>query len=142
MIMKLSKLSVIGALFFLFGVARPAGAQPASTDTVVTLKGVMMYEVSCTRDLHGEAAKTAETTPVFFAVEGTPEVQNIVDQIIKTNWPGDSINADQAAKIEDEFDKQLKYYITPGDLTAKKENQVRYRNPAVAITGTLSEKDG
>ncbi len=108
----------------------------------VTIKGVMMCEVCCTRNLAREAAKEAEKTLVLFAVEGTPEVTAALDGIMKEYYSGDSIDGEQARKIQEEFEKRLKYYVTPCELTAKKENGARWGNPAKAVTGVISEKDG
>jgi len=76
----------------------------------VTIKGVMMCEICCTRDLAREAAREAEKTLVLFAVEGTPEVSATLDGIMKEYYSGDSIDADQARKIQEGFEKSLKYY--------------------------------
>jgi hypothetical protein len=140
---------VVGALLVVFGLAglvpaaeaKPTSAaevKPAATGAQVTLKGVMMTEASCT----SKPAKDADKTLVLFAVEGTPEVAATLDDIMKKHYPGDSIDADQARKILEEWERRLKYYITPGDLTAQKENAARWRNPAKAVTGVISEKDG
>ena len=101
----------------------------------VTLKGVMMTEVSCT----AKPEKGDDKTLVLFAVEGPPEVAAAVDAIVKENWEGDSIDGDQARKIQEAFEKRLKYYITPGAIEPK---EGRWRNPAKAVTGVVSEKDG
>ena len=116
--------------------------KPAVTGAEVTIAGVMMCEICCTRDLAREAEKEAEKTLVLFALEGTPEVKAALDDIMREYYPGDGINADQARKIQAEFEKRLKYYITPGELAEKKENTARWWNPAKAVTGVLSEKDG
>jgi hypothetical protein len=118
---------------------KPAtGTRPAIAGVEVTLKGVMMTEASCTTKPTGDADKTV----VLFVVEGTPEVAAMLDSIMKENWPGDSIDGDRAQTINEEFVKRLKYYITPGELTAKKENGSRWANPVKAVTGVISEKDG
>ena len=118
--------------------AKPAVAGAAE----VTIKGVMMCEACCTKGLAQEAAKEAAKRLVLFAVEGTPEVTTALDGIMKEYYSGDSIDADQARKIQEGFEKSLKYYITPGELTEKKENGARWWNPAKAVTGVVSEKDG
>jgi len=120
------------------GVMAQEQPTPPAAGPEVTLKGVMMTEVSCT----AKPAKDADKTLVLFAVEGTPEVAATLDNIMKENFPGDSIDGDQARRIQQEFEKRLKYYITPGELTAKKENGCRWCNPAKAVTGVISEKDG
>jgi len=119
--------------------AKPAAeARPPAAGAEVTLKGVMMTEASCTP----KPAKDADKTLVLFVVEGPPEVAATLDAILKENWPGDSINGDQARKIQEEFDKRLKYYITPGDLATKNQKNCRWGNPPMAVTGVVSEKDG
>ena len=75
-------------------------------------------------------------------MEGPPEVAAALDDIMKTNWPGDSIGGDQAQKIQEAFEQRLKYYITPGDIAASNLKECRNPNPAAAVTGVISEKDG
>lgn len=115
-----------------------AQTQSAPANAQVTLKGVMMTEASCAT----RPAKDADKTLVLFAVEGPPEVAAAVDDIVKKCYSGDSIDADQARTMHEEWESRLKYYITPGDLTGLKENAARWRNPTKAVTGVVSEKDG
>jgi hypothetical protein len=109
---------------------------PPAAGPEVTLKGVMMTEASCLPK--GGSPKT----PVLFVVEGTPEVAATLDAIMKENWPGDSMDGDQAKALNEAFIQRLKYYIVPGEITERKENNVRYGHPGKAVTGVLSEKDG
>ena len=113
-------------------------ANPVVMGPEVTLKGVLMCEVSCMP----KPTTNSGTTVVLFAVEGIPEVAAAVDDIMKENWPGDSLDPDHARKILETWEARLKYYVTPCEFTAKKENLPRYRNPAKAVTGVISEKDG
>ena len=111
--------------------------QPATAGNEVTLKGVMMTEASC---LPKEGSRKV---PVLFVVEGTPDVVATLDAIMKENWPGDSMDGDQAKALNEAFIKRLKYYIVPGGvLTEKMVGQVRYGHLPTAVTGILSEKDG
>ena len=119
---------VLGALLFFSASAR---AQE------VTLKGVMMWEMSCV--LKPTKEDRDKKTLVLFAVEGTPEVAAALDAIMKEHWPGDSMNGRQARDLNDAFGKRLKYYITPGAIDPK---QGRWGNPPMAVTGVISEKDG
>ena len=91
----------------------------------VTLKGVMMLEEACTL----KPAKDADKTMVLFALEGTPEVAATLDAIMKENWPGDSMDGDQARDLNDAFGKRLKYYFTPGELTTKNLGSGKWGNP-------------
>jgi len=61
---------------------------------------------------------------------------------MKEHWPGDSMDGDQAKALNEAFVKRLKYYIVPGEITERKENNVRYGHPARAVAGVVSEKDG
>ena len=119
--------------------AKPAPAAPdkpagGAGGAEVTLKGLVMSEFCCT------FKKGDEGTAVIFAAEGTPEVAQTWDEIMKTCWPGDSMDAGQAKKMRDMVDQKLKYYITPGGPIDGKKFQ--FGNPAKALTGVVSEKDG
>ena len=118
-----------------------AEIKPEAAGKDVTLAGNMMPNSKYTRHLTKEESAAEDKVPVLFAVGGTPEVTATFEDIMKDLYAGNSINYDQALKIEDEFNKRLKYYITPGELTAKKENQLKGCKPMV-ITGVVSEKDG
>ncbi len=111
------------------------GPAPAAAGGEVTLKGVLMNEHCCV-----PKGNPSDDPLVLFAVEGTSEVAAALDSVMKENWPGDSMDGDQAQKIQDAFIKQLKYYITPGDATAGLK--CGNGNPGAAVTGVISEKDG
>jgi hypothetical protein len=118
----------------------PLASGPSGGGAEVTLKGVLMREWCCLP----KPTPESETTIVLFAVEGPAEVAAAVDVILKENWPGDTLDGEHARKIQEGFEKRLKYYLTPGDLTEKiiKAKDARYRNPTKAVTGVISEKDG
>jgi len=119
-----------------------AEIKPDAAGTEVTLAGNMMSNARYTRHLTKEESDAENKVLVLFALEGTPEVTATFEEIMKDLYAGNSINYDQALKIEDEFNKRLKYYITPGELTAKPENQLKGHMPPKVITGVVSEKDG
>lgn len=106
----------------------------------VTLRGVLTWEATVIPNPTQEDydAKTL----VFFAVEGTPQVQAEVGRIMKDLYTTDSLDCDQAIQVNEAWIKSLKYYITPGELATKNEKDCRWGNPRAAITGVLSEKDG
>jgi len=142
-------LAVVGVALVVFALAvtvpaeeaKPAPAteeKPAAVGPEVTLKGVMMWEISCIP----KPKKEDDKMLVLFAVEGSPEVAAALDAVMKENWPGDSMDGDQARNLNDVFGKRLKYYITPGELSTKNEKNGRWGNPAMAVTGIVSEKDG
>ena len=113
-----------------------SSSAPAGSE--VTLQGIMMCDASCVP----KPAKDDEKTVVLFAVSGTPQVAAAVDSILKDNWPDETLGADQARKVQDEWIKGLKYYVAPGELTKDTAAKCRWYNPETAITGTISEKDG
>ncbi len=113
--------------------------QAAATSQEITLKGPVMSEASALLN----PPDSAEKILLLVAVEGTPEVTATVDAIMKENWPGEgSMDAEHARKLNNEWIKRLKYYITPTELTTGKEKDYRWRNPVKAVTGVVSEKDG
>jgi len=122
----------------LAGQATAEERAPATAGSEVTLKGVLMTEASCMP----KPAKGAAQTVVLFAVEGTPEVAATVDAILKECFPGERLSPDQARKMMEAFERRLKYYVTASKWTAGKKNLPRYRNPAKAVTGVVSERDG
>jgi formylglycine-generating enzyme required for sulfatase activity len=124
--------------------AKSAAPAPAPGDEV-TLTGIVMSNWACTRDMAVFKKRDVEDkAPILFAFEGTPEVAAAFQEIFKELIAGNSINYEQAAKIEDEMNKRLKYWITPNDLTAAKENAVGGNSGGTfrAVTGVISEKDG
>jgi formylglycine-generating enzyme required for sulfatase activity len=115
-----------------------AEEKPAAAAPEVTLKGVMMLEEACILKPDKEAGKQ----PVLFALEGTPEVAATLDDILKKNWPGDSMDATQAIQLNEAFGKRLKYYLAPCELTTKNIGTGKWGNPSMAVTGVVFEKDG
>ena len=104
----------------------------------------MMLEEACTP----KPAKETGHSVVLFALEGTPEVAATLDAIMKENWPGDSMDANQARHLNDAFSARLKYYFTPGEIATKGVNGSKdvpgcmWGEPWVGVTGVISEKDG
>ena len=75
----------------------------------VTLKGVMMLEEACTP----KPANQTRHSVVLFALEGTPEVAATLDAVMKENWPGDSMDANQARHLNDAFSAQAEVLLHP-----------------------------
>jgi len=98
----------------------------------------MMLEEACTLKPDKEAGKQ----PVLFALEGTPEVAAALGDILKENWPDDSMDATQAIQLNEAFGKRLKYYFAPCELTIKNIGAGKWGNPPKAVTGVVFEKDG
>ena len=111
-----------------------AGADGA----VVTLKGTLVAGEVCSRDWKKEMASLPPGKAIIlFAMDGTPDVNAAFVEIMKDLCDGKSIDSDQAAKIRDEFDKRLKYYVNLGALTDSKQT-----SGIKSVTGVITEKDG
>ena len=109
--------------------------------TEVTLEGnVLCNRATETRDWFWDP-KDGDHTPVLFAIEGTPAIADRVNQIIK-NYPERGLDVDGARRIQDQFDKNLKYFIVPGPTADKIHKDVEAGSQLLALTGTLSERDG
>lgn len=122
------------------GQSAAASSTPASAPAgqEVTLKGVLMLEEACVK----KPEKGADKQPVLFALEGPPEVAKALDEILKENWPGESMDAKQAIALNDAFANRLKYYLAPCELTANNVKVGKWGNPPMAVTGVVFEQDG
>ncbi len=122
------------------GVTRGQDASQAQS-TVVTLKG----NAICSRATEAKDwfwdPKDGDHTPVIYAVEGTPEIAAQLAEIMK-GYPNSGLDADQAMRIQQQFDKHLKFYIAPGVMAEQIHKSVEAGSLLLELTGTLSEKDG
>ena len=138
--MKLKWHALAGVLLAVSSLALPVSAEDAkpAVGNEVTITGVMMCEISCTRQ---PVSQEDGNTPVLFAMDGPPAVVAAFQDVTKELYAGHSINFEQAMEIEDGFNKRLKYYVPLAAATLKKLD-IRYSNPIVSVTGVVSEKDG
>jgi formylglycine-generating enzyme required for sulfatase activity len=113
--------------------------------TPMTLKGSMVCNGACIPDPNRE-----DHTMVVFAIDGTREIRDEVEQIVKDSYPDDGLDAEAAKKLMDQFSARLKFYISPDSPAlqdskyAKNNGQKHYCMPAVAsaVTGVVVEKKG
>jgi len=135
----------IGCLLLIaLGYARGEGESTAQ-GREVTLKGSMICNGACLSD-----PKEPDHGLVLFAIDGTPEIRETVDQLIKEFYPDEGLDGDAAQKLMDQFSTRLKYYISPDspaleDAKYKKNTgKNHYCMPAVAsaVTGLVTERDG
>ena len=120
--------------------AKPASAaDPKPAGSEVTLKGAGVYAEELWKPAKGG---TPSKTPAICAIEGTPEVAAALEGIMKEDWPGDSIDADQAVKMQTHFCERLLYYVTPNDVLAAHMKDFSGHNEPLSLTGVISEKDG
>lgn len=123
---------------------KPPESRPAVAGVEVTLTGVMMSNDICTRTAPADRDAQLKV-PVLLALDGTAEVSAAYKEIMKDLIAGNSINYDQAKTIEEEMDKRLKYYITPGAIVDAIKGWSSKSNGGGctrAVTGIVSEKDG
>ena len=88
-------------------------------------------------------AHTGEREKVAFlyAIDGSAEVKAEFDRIIADLYPDKGLDADAAVKLQDEFTKRLKFFIT-GPMEAELHKSLSYGARALALTGIIEEKDG
>lgn len=125
------------------GSAQVAQSQPAATTgPKVTLMGTMLCDRQCIATLWDHRPTGPEHVLVLYAFDGTAEVKTEVDSIMREFWPGETLDADQAQRLQDEFTGRTKYYLTPSDLVNKEHRENEYSTHSVAVTGTISQHDG
>ena len=123
-------------------VARPS-VQDAKPDspTEVTIKGnVLCNRATDIKDWFWDP-KDGDHTPVIYALDGTPEIAGEVRKIME-GYPDRGLDVDSALEIQDQFTRHLKYFISPGPLAEKIHKDVEAGSRLLALTGTISEKDG
>jgi formylglycine-generating enzyme required for sulfatase activity len=120
------------------GVAQSANPAPP---TVVTIKGnVLCNRATEPKDWFWDT-KDGDHTPVIYAIDGTPAIVEAIRTIMES-YPERGLSVEDAQRIQEQFDKQLKYFLAPGALTQKIHKDVEAGSQLLALTGTLSEKDG
>ncbi len=110
----------------------------------VTIKGALQCNGTCVAE-----PKLEDHAWVIVAVDGSPEIAAQVKKIMDEFYPEKGLDADAAKKLNDQFDKQLKFFIAPestGKLPAGQVNPgpKHYCHCAVphVVTGVVYEKDG
>jgi formylglycine-generating enzyme required for sulfatase activity len=124
--------------------ARAGGESPADGATV-TLKGSLVCNGACLADPKDEDHKL-----VMFAIDGTRQVCDEVEAVLKEFYPEEGLDADAAQKLMDEFSRRLKFFIAPDSPAlqdvkySKNVGKNHYCMPAAAsaVTGLVTEMDG
>ena len=113
----------------------------ANASAEVTIKGnVLCNRATDTKPWYWDP-KDGDHTPIIYAIEGTPEIAERVRKIMES-YPERGLDAAEALKIQDEFGKHLKYFLAPGPIAEKIHKDVEAGSRLLALTGTISEKDG
>jgi hypothetical protein len=137
---------LILACVVLTAVAAAQTTQPATAPAgkEVTIVGAWQCNGLCVPE-----PKAEEHVLVVVAVGGSPEIAEKVKRVLDEHWPDKGLDADAAEKLNDRFDKELKFYYDP-ESPAKPPPGKRNPGPGhychcaspVSIRGTIYEKDG
>ncbi len=122
------------------GVTRAQDATAVSAADV-TIKGNVLCDRATDVKPWYWDPNDGDHTPVIYALEGTPAITEQVRKIME-NYPDRGLDVDDALKIQDQFTKYLKYSIIPGPIAEKIHKDVEAGSRLLAVTGTISEKDG
>ena len=115
-----------------FPMAPPAGG------TNVTLRGILLQNSSTVPD-----PAHAERYQVLDAVEGTPEISAAWERMMQDCWPGDGLDCDQALRLNEEVERNVKYYVAPGQKAMRThKGDGSYGQWPTELTGVVTEKDG
>jgi formylglycine-generating enzyme required for sulfatase activity len=119
----------------------PAQDEKHASGAEVTIKG----NVLCNRATDAKPwywdPKDGDHTPIIYAVDGTPAIAEQVQEIMES-YPERGLDVNDAIRIQAQFDKRLKYFILPGPIAGKIHKEVEAGSQLLALTGTLSEKEG
>jgi hypothetical protein len=112
-----------------------------AADTVVTIRGnVLCNRATDTKDWFWDP-KDGDHTPVIYAMEGTSAIAKLV-QTIMASYPDRGLDVEDALTIQEQFTRQLKYFIVAGPIADKIHKEVEAGSGLLALTGRISEKDG
>jgi formylglycine-generating enzyme required for sulfatase activity len=107
----------------------------------VTIKGnVLCNRATDTKPWFWDP-KDGDHTPVIYALEGTPAIAEEVRKIMES-YPDRGLDVEDALRIQDQFTKHLKYFLSPGAIADKIHKDVEAGSRLLALSGTISEKDG
>ncbi|MFI5380520.1 MAG: formylglycine-generating enzyme family protein [Tepidisphaerales bacterium] len=133
-------------LTLMLAVSLPGQGQqtmPAAAPAQITIQGSMFCNGACIPD-----PKPDDHLMVLYAIDGPPEIRARVARYLEVLYPERGLDADAAVNLMDQFTANLKFYIAPESpaLRDAKAGQAKshYCQPAqaVAVTGTVVEKDG
>jgi formylglycine-generating enzyme required for sulfatase activity len=107
----------------------------------VTIKGNVMCNRATDRKPWAWDPKDGDHTPIIYPVEGTPAIAEQVRKIME-GYPDRGLDVEDALAIQDQFDRHLKYFLSPGPVVEKIHKDVEAGSRLLALTGTISERDG
>lgn len=110
----------------------------------VTIRGALQCNGTCVAE-----PKLEDHAWVIVAVDGSPEIADKVKKIMDEFYPEKGLDAEAAKKLNEQFDKQLKFFIDPASTAKPPPGQVNpgpkhYCHCAIpySVTGVVYEKDG
>jgi hypothetical protein len=107
----------------------------------VTIKGNVLCNRATDPKPWSWDPEDGDHTPIIYAIEGTPEITERV-RTIKESDPDRGRDVEDALKIQDQFSKRLKYFLSPGSIAGKIHKDVEAGSQLLALTGTISEEGG
>jgi formylglycine-generating enzyme required for sulfatase activity len=117
---------------------QPEGPAPPAA---VTIKGNVLCNRATDLKPWFWDPNDGDHTPVLFALEGTPAIAQQVRKIM-ADYPDRGLDVDDALKVQDQFNAHLKYFISPGPIAEKIHKEVEAGSRLLALTGSMSEKEG
>jgi len=128
-------------LLLLVLMSSSAWAQPP-TGPEVTIKGnVLCHRAIMTSPWDGTSLDQ-DHYPIVYAVEGTPEIDATVADLMKGYWPARGLDVRAAQQLNGAWSQRLAYRIAPGELADIIHKDSEWGSQLLALTGVLYEKDG
>ena len=135
-------LGLIGLV--LVSLARAEDVAAPAVGNEVTLRGALQCNGQFVPN-----PKVEDHAWVIVPVDGSPEIADKVKKIMDEFYPDKGLNAEAAEKLNDQFEKQLKFFLDPEGTAKPPPGHVNpgpkhYCHAAApyAVTGIVYEKDG
>lgn len=124
------------------GIGHAAEPSAAPQGREVRIKGNVLCNRATVPTPWDGTSQDSEHFPVVFAVEGTPEIEATVAELMDSCWPPQGLDVGAAQKLLDEWSRRLAYSIAPGPLTDKIHTEAEWGSQLLALTGVLYEENG
>src|SRR5262245_10907050 len=126
------------ALLALLVVVTSARGDDPSSEATVTIRGnVLCNRATDTKPWFWDL-RDGDHTPVVYALEGTPAIAERA-RAIMSGYPERGLDVDDALRIQEQFQRDLTYFLAPGPITERIHKEVEAGSRLLALTGSLSE---